>query len=53
MITFVIGLIIYLVGLAIAELLYRYGKFNQDHDVVIWSWIGVFVILLSIGGGRS
>ncbi len=46
-------LIAYLIGLVIAEKLYRYGRYNQDHDVVWWSWVGVFVILLSLSGGRK
>ena len=46
----IIALVFYLLGVIIAELLYRLGKFNQDHDVVIWSWVGVFVILLSFSG---
>lgn len=43
-------LALYLCGLIIAEVLYRYNKFNEDHNVVLWSWIGVFVILLSMSG---
>ena len=42
------ALVFYLLGVIIAELLYRFGKFNRDHDVVVWSWAGVFVILLSL-----
>lgn len=46
---FTIAIVIYLIGLALAECLYRYGEFNQDHDVVWGSWVGVFVILWSLG----
>lgn len=42
----------YLLGVFVAKLLYRFGKFNQDREVVYWSWIGAFVILLSINGSN-
>ena len=49
-----IYIIAYLAGLITAKILYRYGGYDRDSDVVWWSWIGVFVILLSLlGGGKS
>lgn len=53
MMVLIYELIAYLIGLVIAEKLYRYGEYNRDHYIVWWSWIGVFVILLSLSGGRK
>ena len=46
-------IIAYLAGLIVAKILYKYGKYDRDHDIVWWSWIGVFVILLSLSGEKS
>ena len=43
-----IFLALYALGVLVAEMLYRIGNYNEDHDVVLWSWIGVFAILLSL-----
>ena len=46
-------LLVYLLGVLVARILYKFGGFTEDKDVVLWSWIGVFVILLSLSGGKE
>ena len=50
MIEFIIILGLYIFGVIIAKKLYKFGGFTEDKDVILWSWIGVFVILLSLSG---
>ena len=45
-------LLAYVLGVIVAKILYKYGGFTEDKDVIAWSWIGVFVILLSLSGRK-
>ena len=49
MTVFLICIILYLLGVCVAEILYRFGDYDSDHYVVFWSWVGAFVILVSLG----
>lgn len=46
-------LLAYALGVIVAKILYKFGGFSEDKDVIVWSWIGVFVILLSLSGRKE
>lgn len=46
-------LITYVSGVIVANILYKWYDFTEDKDVIAWSWIGVFVILLSLSGRKE
>lgn len=57
MVDLIVGLLVYLLvyvlGVIVAKIFYKFGGFTEDEDVISWSWIGVFVILLSLMGGKK
>ena len=57
MVDLIVGLLVYLLvyalGVIVAKKLYKFGGFTDDEDVILWSWIGVLVILLSLMGGKE
>lgn len=53
MVGLLVYLLVYVLGVIVAKKLYKFGGFTEDEDVIPWSWIGVFVILLSLIGGKK
>ncbi len=42
-----ICLLVYVLDVMTAKKLYKFYGYTEDRDVILWSWIGVIVILLS------
>ena len=47
MVNLTICLLVYVLGVIVAKKLYNLYEFTEDREVILWSWIGVIVILLS------
>lgn len=47
-----IALLFYILGVIIAYILWKYGKYTEDKECIVLSWATVFTILLSLSSRK-